>query len=162
MKSCSKCRIEKPLEDFYADRLSKGGRRSDCKSCVAARQKGNYSKDSNYSDLACECGQPKSRGCARCARCAVKYRQNVNPRWRRNSKGYLRQTRDGKDVLQHRIIMEEYLGRALADHETIHHKNGQRDDNRIENLELWSKAQPYGQRVEDKLEWCRWFISQYE
>lgn len=64
-------------------------------------------------------------------------------------------------VPEHRAVMEEYLGRYLLPHETVHHRNGDRADNRLSNLELWSTWQPYGQRVEDKLAWAEQIIEQY-
>ena len=63
--------------------------------------------------------------------------------------GYVTVKRHGKNVLEHRAVMEETLNRPLWPDEQVHHRNRNRADNRPENLELWSTAQPPGGRVED-------------
>ena len=53
------------------------------------------------------------------------------------------------------------LGQPLYTDESVHHRNGDRLDNRPENLELWSRWQPTGQRVSDKVEWARDILRRY-
>jgi hypothetical protein len=64
-------------------------------------------------------------------------------------------------VFEHILVMEELLGRSLTRDETVHHRNGVRNDNRPENLELWVKPQPSGIRCEDAITWAWEILDRY-
>jgi hypothetical protein len=103
-------------------------------------------------------GLPQSRLCYRCGVRAPNThpkRGPDNPRWRGGRKitpaGYVA-VRLGKDdplykmvgrngyVLEHRLVMARALGRCLATNEEVHHKNRDKSDNKLENLELLDKS----------------------
>ena len=94
----------------------------------------------------------------------------ANSRWRGGETvtrhiggGYIKQLSPGHPgadasgyVMQHRLVMESVIGRPLKVSERVHHKNGNRQDTRPENLALWtgvgqSKKDPHGVRLVDKV-----------
>lgn len=159
-KTCTKCSRELDQGEFPHGW-------SPCRDC---RKTNNFSQGKTCLG----CGTPVTNGAktGRCRECfGVTQRTTVEvKRLTGRSDGYVVLTghhdhpnaRSRGHILEHVKVMSELLGRALLPHENVHHINGVRDDNRHENLELWSHSQPKGQRVPDKVAWAKELLALYE
>ncbi len=122
-KFCCKCR---PLAKREA------GRRASAKQ----RAKGMWK------DTCPKCGKPKMKVASFCSDCRAKLNhERAVSIGSINSSGYRVFRFDGQEILEHRQVMETRLGRKLRSDEIVHHLNGIRDDNRIENLALTRKGE---------------------
>lgn len=169
MKKCKICEQEKSFEDFQSRVLKSGniGYHSWCRKCQSIESAKARKKRESETKCSVD-GCPKGASFKEAILCQMHYRRLKNNgeigsagsikasdgEGSVRKDGYKIITVDGKSVREHRHVMELYLNRTLLPEETVHHKNGDRSDNRLENLELWSASQPSGQRVEDKVEWA--------
>ncbi len=64
-------------------------------------------------------------------------------------------------MFEHILVMEDMIGRHLEPFETVHHRNGVKDDNRPANLELWVRPQPTGVRAVDAVAWARELLERF-
>jgi len=140
--------LRKKKNEYEKARILKTGRRRDRLKHSLAEKQRYRNKHGIESDADLRCG-PKGSGTIT----KHGYKQIFK-------KGHPNAWRTG-GIFEHVFVMSEHLGRPLRKGETVHHKNGIRHDNTIENLELWSNSHPYGQRVEDKVKWCKEFLEEY-
>lgn len=176
---CKPCWSLKKKERFKAQPKTKEPQEKECVLChkqfktrFVKEEKCYRCHDSGYYECQ-ECFKPKTKSGIFCRRCSSLKRSGAgHHNWKNFSR---RPTRGGyadiympghpraqqNYVAEHIYVMEQHIGRFIFLPETVHHKNGIRDDNRLENLELWASKHPPGQRILDQILWAEKFLEEY-
>ncbi len=169
IKTCRDCGEVKSVHDFPQQREGeKIYFKPDCRECSK-----KYNKKWNTSqgfECALLCGTKVTNPTYFCSDCNGRYWRSyggefptshgytmLSGKWghpNANSKGR---------VLEHIMVYADHHNRRVETEngENIHHKNGDKQDNRIENLEMWVTKQPKGQRPEDLVEWAVEIMNKY-
>lgn len=160
-KECTGCKKTLPFSAFGKHPRGKFGLQSRCRPC-----KNSFKRVQDVH--VCECGGTKRRPTGLCRKCRMQERRKPGKSWIDNS-GYRRlggyfghpNAYANGSIREHTLVMSTQLGRPLRKGENVHHKNGNRLDNRPENLELWVSMQPSGQRPEDLVAFAKEILERY-
>lgn len=152
MRKCSSCKGGHNLKNGYKT----------CPKCITKRKEKQCDR----------CKKTVWKDSKLCLKCLGKKQTGKgSPTWKggkiKHKKGYVlkmakdhpRSKSNNGYVFEHILVMEKKLGRYLVKGENIHHINGVKDDNRIKNLELWTKPQPSGIRLKDAVKWAKEILS---
>lgn len=156
-------------EECLAHRVTKERRCGDCDGPFRTQNNSTrcapctYKRRKEYTQHSCaKCDTLIDHRAKHCGNCTTRGPKRFPVGTRKvDTDGYVRVKTVHGWRSEHVHVMQEHLGRLLQRGETVHHRNGVRGDNRVENLELWAKSQPSGQRVADLLAWAHEIIERY-